>query len=322
MDKQNYTLLILKYLWENADDNSPVSIDQINQYLVSCGMKAKDARTIRNSIMELANIGVDIVETRTNHYEYSIGTRHFEVPEIKLLVDAVQSSRFISPKKSKSLIEKLSAFAGPRYASIINRQLYVDQRFKSTNESVMRSVDAIQDALAEKRKVTFQYLEYTLAKEKVARRDGMYYVVSPFSLIWNGDNYYMIGHTDSSGIIQKYRIDRIDHLSMLEESSTEPPHDYEVGDFFSQEFSMLSGTECDVELSVENGLINNIIDRFGENVHIEVSDDAHFIVKTTVDLSSNFYAWVFASCGKIKILSPKKAIDDFKHMIQYYANVK
>lgn len=322
MDKQNYTLLILKYLWENADDNSPVSIEQINQHLVSCGLKAKDARTIRNSIAELESIGIDIVEAKTNHYTYSIGTRHFEVPEVKLLVDAVQSSRFISPKKSKALIEKLSAFAGPRYASIMSRQLYVDQRFKSTNESVMRSVDAIQDALAEKRKVTFQYLEYTLAKEKVPRHDGMYYVVSPFSLIWNGDNYYLIGHTDSSGIIQKYRIDRIDHLSVLDAPSEDLPADYDVGNFFSQEFSMLSGTECCVELLVENGLINNIIDRFGEAVHVEAFDNGHFTVKTTVDLSSNFYAWVFASCGKIKILSPQDAIDEFNHMIQYYSNVK
>ena len=319
MDKQNYTLLILKYLWEKADDNAPVTIEQINQYLVSCGMKAKDARTIRSSIMELANIGIDIVETRTNHYEYSIGTRHFEVPEVKLLVDAVQSSRFISQKKSKALIKKLSSFVSPQDAGIIKRQLYVEQRFKATNEGIMRIVDSVQDAIAAKTKVTFQYYDYSPQKKKVARHDGAFYVVSPYSLIWNGDNYYMVGHSEEKDKIQKFRVDRIDHLSVVDEPRVKPPKDYSVGDFFSQEFSMMSGKETDVELLVENDLMNNIIDHFGERVKTEVVDEGHFKVHVTVGLSPTFYGWLFASKGKIKILNPKEAKDEFYYIIDSYS---
>ena len=231
---------------------------------------------------------------------------------------ALQSSRFISQKKSKDLIKKLSAFVGPQDASIIKRQLYVDQRFKATNESIMRIVDSIQDAIAGKKKVTFQYFDYSPQKKKVARHDGAYYVVSPYSMIWSGDNYYMVGRTDDKDAVQKFRIDRIDHLSIVDATRTKIPKDYNVGDFFSQEFSMMSGKESEVELLVENDLMNNIIDHFGEGVKTEIVDEAHFKTKVTVGLSNTFYGWLFASRGKIKLLQPKEAIDDFYSIINAY----
>lgn len=319
MRKPNRTLWVFKYLWENTDDQHPATIADIIAFLETQGINVKDYRAIQADIADLTAMGIDIVEDRSRHYEYSIGTRHFEVPEVKLLVDAVQSSRFISQKKSKALIKKLASFVGPQDAGIIRRQLYVEQRFKATNEGIMRIVDSVQDAIAAKTKVTFQYYDYSPQKKKVARHDGAFYVVSPYSLIWNGDNYYMVGHSEEKDKIQKFRVDRIDQLSIIDEPRIKPLKDYSVGDFFSQEFSMMSGEETDVELLVENDLMNNIIDHFGESVKTEVVDEGHFKIHVTVGLSPTFYGWLFASKGKIKILNPKEAKDEFYYIIDSYS---
>ena len=143
-------LHVLKYLWETTDEAHPTSIAEIRQYLQKEGVEIKDARTIRNDLSALSDFGIDIVEQRKQQNQYFVGTRHFETPEVKLLVDAVQSSRFITAKKSKALIEKLSAFVGPSQADMLNRQLYVDQQSKADNESIYITVDRIQAAIAQK----------------------------------------------------------------------------------------------------------------------------------------------------------------------------
>ena len=174
MRKPNRTLWVFKYLWEHTDDEHPATIAEIITFLETQGISVKDYRAIQADIADLVAMGIDIIEDRSRHYEYSIGTRHFEVPEVKLLVDAVQSSRFISQKKSKALIKKLSFFVGPQDAGVIKRQLYVDQRFKATNEGIMRIVDSIQDAITSHTKVTFQYFDYSPQKRKVARHNGAF----------------------------------------------------------------------------------------------------------------------------------------------------
>jgi predicted DNA-binding transcriptional regulator YafY len=322
MRKPNRTLWVFKYLWEQTDDENPATIADITAYLETQGIVVKDYRVIQADIAELSAMGIDIIGDRSRQYKYNIGTRHFEVPEVKLLVDAVQSSRFISQKKSKALIKKLSAFVGPQDASIIKRQLYVDQRFKATNESIMRIVDSIQDAISTHTKVTFQYFDYSPEKKKVARHGGAYYLVSPYSLIWSGDNYYLVGHSEGKNQVQKFRVDRIDHLTNIAEPWVKPPKGYNVGDFFSQEFSMMSGRETEVELLVENALMNNVIDHFGERVKTELVDDGHFKAHVIVGLSPTFYGWVFASKGGIKILSPTEAIDEFNYIIDSFVSAR
>ena len=318
MRKLNRTLLVYKYLWENTDDEHHASVADIAAYLAENDVTTKDNRTIQADITDLINLGLDVIETRRSRNEYHIGSRVFDVPEVKLLIDAVQSSRVISTAKSKELIRKLSALTGPHNTEIIKRQLYVDQRFKSHNESVFRIVDALQEAIAQRKKVSFQYFDYSPDKKRVARHGGQVYLISPYSMLWNGDNYYLVGYSDQRQAIQTFRIDRIEHLSVKEEARVEPPEDYNVKIFFSQHFSMLGGETCRVELLVENHLMNSIIDRFGEEVDTEIVDDAHFLVRTTVSLSTMFYGWVFSSKGKIQILRPEKAICEFRTMIRLY----
>lgn len=314
----NRILLVLSFLWNNTDEQHPVTVEGIKEYLKSQRIAIKDARTIRRDIADLISFGIDIVEQRKQQYQYFIGTRHFEVPEVKLLVDAVQSSRFITAKKSKALIEKLSAFVGPSQADILNRQLYVDQRAKADNEGIYITVDRIQTAIAQKRQIEFQYYEYLPTKEKQLKHDGIAYELSPYAMLWNNNSYYVAGYSMRHNKIVKYRLDRIERLEILDEPQIPPAEDLDVSDFFSQEFSMLDGTPCEVTLLCENALMNSIIDRFGEDVETHIASSTHFMVKATVDLSDTFYGWVFSSAGRMKIVDPPEAVKGFRNILNSF----
>ncbi len=314
MSLTNRTLIIFQYMWMNTDENHTVSISDMIKHLESNGFSA-DPRTLRKDIEQLIELGIDIVKDRQVQNQYHVATRHFDTPELKLLIDAVQSSRFITPKKSKELIEKLSAFASPHQNKMIRRELYVDKRSKAENESIYLTVDRIQSVMADKKKIAFQYFNYAPDKSKILRHNGQIYTVSPYALIWNNDTYYLIGYHDKRKLIAKFRIDRIIKLEVLDEAIVKKPKVFDVSEYFSQEFSMLDGTECKVELICENELMGNIIDRFGTKVYTEVIDKKRFKVITTVDLSNNFYGWVFASAGKIKIQAPAEAVDGFNILV-------
>ncbi len=311
------TLLILKYMWETTDESCTTSLTEISAFLAGYGITA-DPRTLRKDIEQLAEFGIDIVTERKVQNRYHIASRHFEAPEVKLLIDAVQSARFITQKKSRALVKRLSSFVAPKDADILKRHLYIDSRFKTANESIYVSVDRIQTAIAEKQKITFRYFDYASNKERVYRHDGQVYSVSPYALLWNSDTYYLVGFHDSKGIVAKFRVDRIDEPELSEEAAVPKPRGFSVSDYFAQDFSMLGGEECTVRLLCENALMNSIIDRFGRKVHTEIADEEHFIVEAKVDLSNTFYGWVFSSAGKMKILAPTVAVEGFQSMIDRY----
>lgn len=314
----NRTLLVLKYLWEATDEEHTASLADITAYLQGCGIPKPDARTLRKDIDQLIEFGVDIVHHRGVQNRYYVATRHFEAPELKLLIDAVQSSRFVTPKKSKALIGKLAAFAGPHQSELLHRELYVDSRYKSGNENIYLAVDSIQTAIEQKKKISFQYFDYAPDKTKLLRHDGRRYSVSPYALIWNNDAYYLIGYHDMRRIVTRFRVDRITSLEVMDEPAVDRMADFDISTFFTREFSMLGGKDCEVELLCQNDLMGNIIDRFGEDVPTEIVDEGHFKVTVTVALSNNFYGWVFASAGSIQILSPPEAIAEFRQLLSHY----
>ena len=218
MEKHNRTLLILQYLWETTDIEHPATIKDIIEYLSANGYTAT-RKTVTNDINDLISFGVDIDCQRSTQNRYFLDVRVFELAEVKLLVDAVQSSRFITTKKSKQLIEKLSTFVGPHQSEILHRQLYVDTRVKANNEGIYYLVDNIHTAIREKKKVSFQYQEYAQNKEKVLKHDGYTYYFSPFSLIWNDDCYYAIGFSEKHDKIAKFRVDRMVGLAITEQAA-------------------------------------------------------------------------------------------------------
>lgn len=235
-----------------------------------------------------------------------------------MLVDAVQSSRFIPTKKSKALIEKFSTFVGPHQSSILKRQLYVDKRVKTSNEGIFYLVDNIHAAIREKKCITFQYQEYNQNKEKVLKHNGQIYSVSPYALVWNDDCYYVLGYSDSYDKVVKFCVDRMVDMRISEMTAVRKPKDFEVSDYFSQIFSMYDGEECRVTFLCDNEPMKSIIDQFGEKVFTAPSDDKHFVVETTVSLSQTFYGWFFPFGGKMKITSPQKAIDEFSAILDQF----
>lgn len=316
---QNKILLILKYLWENTDETHTASIVDIMEYISANGLSA-NRKAVAKYIEVLTDFGFDIIKVRKTQNQYFIGTRHFEAPEVKLLIDAVQSSRFITKQKSKNLINKLAAFVAPDQLSILKRQLYVDSRNKANNEAIYIITDNIQTAIIEKKKISFQYFDYTVDGEQKLRHNGEKYIVSPFDLIWNNDVYYLAAFHEKKDIVAKFRVDRIKNLNILTERLRPKPNNYSVSEFFTEEFSMLDGEDCDVTLSCENALMNSIVDRFGSKIKPKKIDSGHFKVTVSVDLSSIFYSWVFASEGRMKIVSPDKAINGFNAILEKYTN--
>ena len=261
MNSQKRLLLTLKYLWNKTDEEHPTTLKNIGEYLQQNGIETT-RKTLQADINLLTEFGIDIICNHSTQNQYHIGERVFEIPEVKLLVDAVQSARFITAKKSKMLIQKLSSFVGEPQADILKRQLYVDHRLKAGNEGIYFTVDLIHQAIRLKKRVTFQYYYYTPNKKKELKHNGKVYIFSPFALIWNDDSYYVIGYSDSHQKITKFRIDRIYGIKISEKFAARKPEGFKVSDYFSQVFSMYEGTESEITLLCENELMTYVIDRF------------------------------------------------------------
>ena len=317
--KPSRLLLVLRFLTEQTDEQHTVSIKDINEYLEPYGLAA-DRKTIMDCIRQLQDSGENVIVRRSTNNRYCIGQRKFSDAEAKLLVDAVQSSKFISVKKSKELIGKISDLVGTHKGEILQRQLYVDKHQKADNPELMRIVDELQKAIQQKVKVAFQYYEYDGNMKKILRHSGEKYCVSPYVMVWNNDLYYLIGFNESRELVQKFRIDRIVRLNLLSDRIIRKPTGFKIEDFFTKEFSMMNGESCVVTLLCEDPLMNSIVDRYGTKVKIGRVDDNHFTAEVEVSLSGNFYGWVLASEGAMKIVNPQKAVAGLKAIVENYSD--
>lgn len=317
--KKNRILLVLQYIWENSDEEHPVKAKDIIAFLEENEISAT-SRTIKSDVDQLIDFGIDIEIIHSTQNRYFMYERNFELAEIKLLIDAVQSARFITEKKSKRLIKKLSAFVSKHQHNELKRQLYVDDRIKTANDSVYYSVDSLHNAIQNKKKVSFKYIEIAPNKAKKEKHDGKIYIFSPYALVWNDDCYYAIGYSEEANHnkIVKFRVDRMKALNINDEKAIDRPKDFCVEDYFSQIFSMYDGPECDVEVLCENELMKYVVDRFGEQVNTEIVDDKHFIAKAQVSLSPTFYAWIFSFSGRMKINAPQEAIEGFEQILKQF----
>ena len=317
MKNNKRSLFILKYLTEQTDETHLATITNINEYLRQYDLDA-NRETISECIKELQDVGYDIFCVRSTQNQYYMRERPFSLAEVKLLVDAVQSSRFISEEQSLELVSKLADLVGSHKGEILKRHLYIESRAKTDNVGIMEYVDKIHQAITENRKIKFKYFEYNANKEKILRYDGYTYTLSPCVLVWNNDMYYVVGiYRDKEGFA-KFRIDRMCELIVTDEQGADLRADLDMSDFFEKEFSMMNGETCEVELLCENKLMSSIIDKFGDDVKTEIVDEAHFKAIVDVDLSGNFYGWVFASKGKMQIITPERVKDEFQRIVDVY----
>ena len=304
---------ILDYLQRNSHQDHPVRAAELIQMLdrehnISC-----DRKTVYSDIAALQDYGVDIVSLPGKNGGYYIASRNFELPELKLLIDAVQSSRFLTQKKSRELIEKLCNQCSVHDARLMRRDVLIDRRVKSMNETIYYNVDTIQDAIAENRQITFRYFDYGLDGQRKYREKD--YTASPYGLCQDNENCYLLAHSPRHGITS-YRVDRMAQIRITDQPRTPCPEltGKALTEHANRLFQMFSGEEATVKLRFHRSLINVVVDRFGSETMLIPDGEEHFVFTVNVAVSPIFLSWVIGFGTKAKILHPQSVVDACKHM--------
>ena len=309
-------LYLMELLNRYSDEENPLTTNQIVQKLRELYGINVHRTTLPRDISILQEYGMDIVTVHSTQTKYFVGKRMFEEPELRLLIDAVEASRFITGKKSRQLIAKLKSLTSIYRAESLRGNMVVSDPIKPDNEKVYYIADAINDAINEERRIAFQYYEYSGAKEKVLRNGGEIYRISPYGLVWSGDYYYVVGYSRKHGKVVSFRVDRIASTpEILPESADPRPEGFDLARYAKEVFSMFDGESVPVELQCDNSLMKTIIDHFGEDVDVRPGDDASFLIRADISASPTFYGWVFGFGGKIRILGPDHIAEQYKQMV-------
>ncbi len=306
---QKLKLLIIKdYLLKNSDENHPVTIPQIIEELARFDIKA-ERKSLYDDLEALRVYGLDIVQSKGNYY---VGQRSFQTPELKLLVDSVQSSKFITQKKTMSLIKKIEELASAFDAQLLERQVYVRNRVKSMNESVYYNVDEIADAINQDRAIQFKYFELMINKQRHIRKDGAWYKVSPFALMWDDENYYMLAWDAEAGSIKHYRVDKMLEITALDQKreGKEAFAKVDMSAYAKKVFGMFTGQDRQVKMRFTNNLAGAVFDRFGTDIMLIPDGDDHFTVTLDLAVSPRFFAWLFGFGTDAEIISPDDVRED------------
>lgn len=299
---------LAQIMLERTDDDHYITMPEIIAALGEYEITA-DRKSIYTDLKDLEVLGIEVEgEPAGRGYHYHVVSRPFELPELKLLVDAIQSSKFITEKKTNTLIRKLEKLVSRYEAMKLQRQVYVSGRIKTMNESIYYTVDAIHNAISENKKIRFQYYQWNVKKEMELRREGAYYCVSPWGLSWDDENYYLVGYDSEAGEIRHYRVDKMLRIRMTEEAREGREHfqKLDMADYAKKSFGMFGGKEEKVKLLVDNSLAGVMIDRFGKDIIMVPGKGEHFTVNVTVHVSRQFLGWIFSLGEKVKILGPEE----------------
>lgn len=314
-DSKLRPLYLAKILYEQTDEEHYLTTVQLINILEEKYGISAHRQTIKSEIELLRKFGIEIEEVKSVQNRYNICSRDFENSELKLLIDAVESAKFITAGKSKELVAKLSSLAGNFGAEKLKRNVCCEGRIKSDNERIYIIVDTINEAINEGKKISFPYFQYNVKKQHQLKHDGEAYVLSPLHLVWNGDFYYLVGVAEDNSI-RNFRVDRIAKCpTILEENSSQTPEDFNIDDYINTTFRMFNAEHTDVELLCENDVIDSIIDRFGENIEITEAATENFKITVNVATSHIFYSWIFGFGGKVKILGPDAVREEYVAML-------
>ena len=311
-ENQKLKLLYLKELFERqSDEEHLLSMQDILDALAAQGIRA-ERKSVYDDILCLQQFGMDIVTVKGRNGGYFLASRTFELPELKLLVDAVQSSKFLSERKSMQLIAKLETLASGYAAGSLRRQVVVKNRIKAMNESIYYAVDYIHDAINRDAKIAFQYFTWDEHKEKKLRHDGKEYLISPWALTWDEENYYMIGYDSEEDKIKHYRVDKMTNLQPTEEKrdGAELFDNFDMALYSKQTFGMYGGREETVTLRCKNELANVMIDKFGFDTAFSNITDTHFDMRVKVFVSPMFLTWLMNFGADVTVLSPESVKDE------------
>lgn len=296
-------LALLDILRTQTDEAHPISVPDLITMLDAQGIAA-ERKSIYADVAALQDQGYDIMLERGRGYY--LASREFELPELKLLVDSVQSSKFITEKKTLSLIRKIENLASCHDARMLGRQVFVRGRVKSMNESVYYNVDEISAAINDDQAIRFHYFQYAVSKERQLRKDGAFYEVSPFALLWDDENYYMLAWDAQAGQLKHYRVDKMTDITSAgrPREGREAFEKLDMSGYQKQVFGMFSGKAQNVKLRFENALVSAVIDRFGKDVMVIPDGPEHFTVSLDVVVSPPFMGWLFAFGRAVEVLAP------------------
>ncbi len=307
-------LAVMQILLQKTDENHTMSAQDICRALESSYGISAERKGIYADIEVLQDMGIDIIQNKGRTSGYYVGTREFELPELKLLVDLVQSSKFITSKKSDKLIKKLESFTSCYEAHHLQRQVFICDRPKTENETIFYIVDQIHEAIHANKQISFQYTEWTPKKELRVRKEGAYYTLSPWALTWDSENYYLLAYDAESDKLKHYRVDKIKNLSLLQEKrlGKEQFQNFDLPAFAKKTFAMYGGRDEYVSLRCQNRLAGVMIDRFGKDIMMIPKDSESFEVHVVATVSEQFWGWLTGLGHGAQIIGPQHVCDEYR----------
>jgi len=305
---------LMKIMAEKTDDEHSLTMPQILEELEKYEVSA-ERKSIYEDFKDMSKLGIDIIkEQRGRETFYHIAGREFELAEVKLLIDAVQSAKFITQKKSKSLISKVKNFVSEHQAKQLQRQIVINDRVKTMNESVYYNVDDIHTAINQNRKIKFKYYKWDIDKKLVERHGGSYFVVSPWALLWDDENYYMIAFDDWDNKIKHYRVDKMMYIEVGndERAGKEEFKNFDMAKYSKATFGMYHGEKTKVCIKFANHMCGVFIDRFGKDTLFRKIDENHSELIVDINVSPQFFGWIFSLGNDVEIVSPVEVVNELR----------
>lgn len=311
-------LYIIKILSEKTDEEHGITTQDLIAELERFEIQA-ERKSIYNDIEQLQQFGYDIAASKSKNIGgYYLASREFELPELKLLVDAVQASKFITIKKSNELIKKIESLASKHEAKQLQRQVYVSNRVKTENENIYYNVDYIHRAIQNNVKISFQYFEWNIDKKMRFRKDGKRYQISPWALIWRDENYYLVAFDETDRKVKHYRVDKMLDIEVLKvpREGMELLKQFQIAEYANKTFGMYAGSEETVTMQFANRLIGVMIDRFGKEIDIRKRDEDYFSVRVKVAISGQFFGWLTGLGNEARIIAPQSIVKEYHQYLK------
>ena len=312
---------LMKIMLAKTDDEHALTMSQIMDELEKYDVTA-ERKSIYADFQDMTDkFGIEIIKEQIGRETYyHVGSREFELAEVKLLIDAIQSSKFITQTKSRELITKIKSFVSEHQAKQLQRQVYINDRVKTMNESVYYNVDDIHTAINQNKKIRFKYYKWDINKKLVPRHNGDWFVVSPWALTWDDENYYMVAFDNLDHKIKHYRVDKMMHISIEEDkrAGKEVFKGFDMASYSKMNFGMYSGRKEKVKIEFNNYMVGVFIDRFGKDISIVPIDEKNSYTHVDVAISPQFFAWILSLGDEVKITGPEKIVEEMKEYVQEF----
>ena len=306
---------LMKIMLTKTDDEHGLTMPQIMEELEKYDVTA-ERKSIYADFQDMTDkFGVEIIKEQIGRETYyHVGAREFELAEVKLLIDAIQSSKFITQTKSRELITKIKSFVSEHQAKQLQRQVYIYDRVKTMNESVYYNVDDIHTAINQNKKIRFKYYKWDINKKLVPRHNGDWFVVSPWALTWDDENYYMVAFDNLDHKIKHYRVDKMMRISIEEEKrdGKEAFKNFDMAEYSKATFGMYQGQKTKVKIRFANYMCGVFIDRFGKDISFRPIDDEHSELHVDVNVSPQFFGWIFSLGKDVKVVGPEEVVEELR----------